>query len=56
MNSYEKDFYNQMTEAIYESMEEVSYQICKLIEENNAELSRLIELVEKIKEDDKNND
>lgn len=53
MSDYERDFYNQMTEAVHESIEELTYQVCELVEINNASLKQVVKLLEQILEENK---
>lgn len=48
MDDFEKDFYNQITEAIYESLDEISKGLEEKVEENTQATKELTSFVKKI--------
>ena len=48
MDDFEKDFYNQVTEAIYEALDEISKGLEEKVEENTKATKELTSFVKKI--------
>lgn len=48
MDDFEKDFYNQITEAIYEALDEISKGLEEKVEENTKATKELTSFVKKI--------